>query len=332
MKLESVVPDAHTQFKHTCTADGPGVVPFSPMMRCHVRSPSHRTNQASITPTHHPITASAGPQTPPSPPRTCSAAVSEARSALRRYRESTAGTAPTTPGPRRVTFYLPQPSPESGDDLIRPFDEGEYPGGVRQRFRGLRPLVESLLEGYGSPEFLGMLESPADGIGCWTACDGGITLATLVTNATFNPFARLCAGDFGARVLDPGHLIAVVNPSWTTSKDVGQLWDRKLKAAAAALIDDSTAWTAVYHLEDIRTAAGALGLLERSFPGPWRLYPATVEEEGDAEGALVAEAAVLETAERPSREEIIAALNEAAKGRITKSGSGNKLKGWWGGL
>lgn len=252
--------------------------------------------------------------------------MSEARAALRRYREATAD----APAPRRVTFYLPQPSPEAGDDLVRPFDEGEYPGGVRQRFRGLRPLVEALLDGYGAPTFLGMLESPADGIGCWAACDGGATVATLVSNANFAPFARLCAGDFGARVLDPGHLIAVVNPSWTDSRDVGQLWDRRLKAAAAALIDDPAAWEAVYHLEDTRTSKGALGLVERSFPGPWMVYPATVEEEGEAEGALAAGAAVLEAAERPARADIVAALNAAAEAR--GGGGSGKSKGWWGGL
>jgi hypothetical protein len=40
-------------------------------------------------------------------------------------------------------------------------------GGAQQRFRCTRPLVEGLLEGYDA-EFLGMLESPMDGIGVWT--------------------------------------------------------------------------------------------------------------------------------------------------------------------
>lgn len=32
-------------------------------------------------------------------------------------------------------------------DLIRANDESDWPGGVQQRFRALRPLVDGLLEG-----------------------------------------------------------------------------------------------------------------------------------------------------------------------------------------
>ncbi len=52
-----------------------------------------------------------------------------------------------------------------------------------------------------------------------------------------------------------------------------QLWDRKLKAAAAALIDDPAAWLPLYHLWDMRTAKGATGLLFRSWPHDWQVRP-----------------------------------------------------------
>lgn len=52
-----------------------------------------------------------------------------------------------------------------------------------------------------------------------------------------------------------------------------QLWDRKLKAAAAALIDDPAAWLPLYHLWDLRTAKGATGLLFRSWPHDWQVRP-----------------------------------------------------------
>lgn len=82
---------------------------------------------------------------------------------------------------------------------------------MQQRFRWLRPLVEVLLEGYG-PQFLGMLESPADGVGAWHAA-GGITVVGGVTNATFGLFARLAAGEYGGGVLQRGHLLVAVNQS-----------------------------------------------------------------------------------------------------------------------
>jgi hypothetical protein len=102
-------------------------------------------------------------------------------------------------------------TPCAGDDLFRTDDESDWPGGVQQRFRWLRPLVEVLLEGYG-PQFLGMLESPADGVGAWHAA-GGITVVGGVTNATFGLFARLAAGEFGGGVLQRGHLLVAVNQS-----------------------------------------------------------------------------------------------------------------------
>jgi hypothetical protein len=47
------------------------------------------------------------------------------------------------------------------------------------------------------PQFLGMLESPADGLGCWALPD--TTLAGIGTNATFASFAKLCEGGYGSR-------------------------------------------------------------------------------------------------------------------------------------
>lgn len=164
----------------------------------------------------------------PSPPKTCTEAAMEARSVLRRFREASRNAvAPPPSAPLRLTVQLPVPSPSGReDDFVRPFDEGEWPGGIQQRFRALRPLIERMLEGY-SAEFVGMLESPADGIGVWAAMEGTSTVVANVSNATFSPFARLCAGEFGSRVLDPGHLLVAVNPSWTTSADIGQLWQRQ---------------------------------------------------------------------------------------------------------
>lgn len=324
----------------------------------------------------------------PFPPTTCLQAVSEARAALRRYREaskeskanlnanSTADPSSTEGNQKpllsttknRLTVNIPVPSPSyTNDDLFRAFDEGEWPGGIQQRFRALRPLVEKFIDSFGSPSFIGMLESPADGIGAWTAFNGSATILTFVNNATFAPFVRLCQGDFCNKILDPDHLLLVINPNWTTSKDIGQLWDRDLKAKAAYLIDDPNLWLPLYHLEDLRTAAGSLGVLwKSSHSDPWRLYSAVVgsdlpqkesgekeEERGnmagrigniltgknsdnDQDSALIAVELLLESEMKPERSEMIRLLNDAAKVRKEQEKNDEKKRkkdrGWWGGL
>lgn len=95
------------------------------------------------------------------PCRTCTEAAAQARAALRRYRDAVrqqpagdplaaAGDAGPPPAlPRRLRVRLPLPSPERGDDSLQNYSQGDWPGGVIQRFRRLRPLVEdAFLAGY----------------------------------------------------------------------------------------------------------------------------------------------------------------------------------------
>ncbi|KAL4436363.1 hypothetical protein ABPG77_009925 [Micractinium sp. CCAP 211/92] len=212
--------------------------------------------------------------------------------------------------PIRLTVRLPLPSPSRKDDNLANFDEQDWPGGIQQRFRRLRPLVEEgLLSGY-DPQFVGMLESPADGMGVWRAAGGDVTVVAQVGNLNFAPFARLCAGEFGGRVLEPGHTLLVVNPTFTSSRDIGQLWDRKLKAAAAEIIDDASAWLPLYHLWDVRTAQGATGMLFRAWPYDWQLYSTCGAEEP---GAALDVPPLLVSPEQPAREQQIELLNAALK-------------------
>lgn len=75
------------------------------------------------------------------------------------------------------------------------------------------------------PQFLGMLEDPADGMGCWSL-GSDTTIVGLVTNATFANFAKLCQGGYGSRPLQAGHTLVAVNPDWTGPEDIGQFWER----------------------------------------------------------------------------------------------------------
>lgn len=87
--------------------------------------------------------------------RTCSEAATQARSALRRFREAAAGgeggeaAVPAASRRQRLTVRLPLPSPERQDDAVREYSQADWPGGIQQRFRRLRPLVEEqFLSGY----------------------------------------------------------------------------------------------------------------------------------------------------------------------------------------
>lgn len=89
-----------------------------------------------------------------------------------------------------------------------------------------------------------------------------------------------------------------------------QLWDRKLKAAAAELIDDPASWLPLYHLWDIRTAQGATGILFRAWPHDWQLYSTCGQEEP---AAALDSPPLLVAAEQPAREVQIELLNAALR-------------------
>lgn len=131
------------------------------------------------------------------PPKTHGAAVQQARNALRRLRSDLSSSPPSLPpkndplAPWRFTLDLPLPVSDPGGGAPaawrdRPFgvaDEADWPGGQLQRFRAFRQCADALLEGYNST-FVGMLESPADGLGVWQLKDTAVVCG-IVTNAAF---------------------------------------------------------------------------------------------------------------------------------------------------
>ena len=257
------------------------------------------------------------------PPKTVNEAAKGAHQALRRFRDAQRGGVVGLSRKNKVLIQLPLVSPSNAnDDLIRPEDESDWPGGVQQRFRALRPLIEnSLLEGYRVKSF-GMLDDPRDGVGVWILEFGTGSRATVVanvTNATFQSFADLCSGKFGNSILEDDHLLIAVNPSWTTSADIGQFWDFSLKKQAAALVDNPNDWETIYHFEDIRTAAGTRGVLFRSYPDDWKLYSLAKNDEKlsyferkifSRDPIRCPDTPILESAEKPPRLSIVTALNE----------------------
>lgn len=202
--------------------------------------------------------------------------------------------------PRRVRVELPLPPADLDTDDVLFLglwgQAADWSGGMQQRFRVTRRYVEEMLNGY-DPQFLGMLEEPSDGIGVWR-CDR-MTALTHVADATVGALMSLCQGKYGDSVLEPGHLLVVVNSFWTEGGGkVGQPWEVALRREARELLGGGD-WEKVYCLRAVRSAAGVDGTLWRKWPGPWHLI--------DSQGNVVSE-----TTSEPSIQDIAAVLNNSA--------------------
>ena len=99
------------------------------------------------------------------PPRTCADAARDARATFRALRDADAA-------PRRARVELPLPSIDVGtDDVVYLGLHGQaadWSGGMAQRFRATRALLErDAFDGYAS-EYHGRLDRDAEGVGLWS--------------------------------------------------------------------------------------------------------------------------------------------------------------------
>ncbi|MEW5302220.1 MAG: hypothetical protein WDW36_005023 [Sanguina aurantia] len=209
-------------------------------------------------------------------------------------------------------------------DLIRNSDEGDFPGGVVQRFRTMRPVVERVLDGYGST-FQGLLESDYDGCGCWSLPDA--TVIGPVYNTTFTSLIKLTEGGYGNRTLQDGHTIIAVNSEWTSGQDIGQFWERDLKQKADGLINDGGGWRSLYTCKMVRSSRGVRGMLFHAYPFRWRLYPSATDDASELAPC------VLSSQERPTSAAILDALNTAKPAMEARAreleGKGDGSRQWW---
>ena len=222
------------------------------------------------------------------------------------------------PCPRRVRVELPLPLADLDSDALAfaglHGQASDWSGGIDQRFRVTKGLIDAfVLDGYEN-EYLGLLDRDADGMGVWKiggSNSGGAHDATLVTHpsdTTAGFFLKLLDGAYGARVAECDHLVIVVNAFWSGSGErVGQPWEFALRRRAREVLsvkpDEKTGrnnWEKVYCARRCRSAAGVEGTLRRAWPGSWRLF--------DAEGVRV----VLEAETEPSNRAIAEALNADA--------------------
>lgn len=159
-----------------------------------------------------------------------------------------------------------------------------------------------------SPTFVGLVETPEDGVGVWTFGGGDATCIANANAQTFQGFARVCEGDFGAAVLQSGHTIVAVNCAFGPAKDIGQLWDRKLKRRAKALVEDC-AWTPLFVCRPIRSPSGALGLLHYVWPGSYEVFCLKSGEPSELEDTEAPVLVRAGSAGPPSSREIFEALD-----------------------
>ena len=234
------------------------------------------------------------------PPRTCADAARDARATFRALRDAAAA-------PRRARVELPLPSIDVGtDDVVYLGLHGQaadWSGGMAQRFRATRALLErDAFDGYAS-EYHGRLDRDAEGVGLWSlrandASDEAFAVVvTHVSDVTFGYFLKLLAGEHGEV---ESKIVVAVNAFWTgRGEEVGQPWEFGLKKAARACLT-TDAWEKVYACRRTRSAAGAEGTLVRRWPGRWYLW--------NDDGSEV----VKEWVDEPSNREMAEALNAHA--------------------
>lgn len=121
------------------------------------------------------------------------------------------------------------------------------------------------------------------------------------------------------------HTLVLPKPQWSPLnahappptckyRDIGQLWDGKLRQRAARLIDDVSEWTQVYTLKPVYTSKGRCGVLFCAYPGPWQLY-SIADVGGYVPGEAVQAGKLLLSGDTEfEREAIVQALKQHAAG------------------
>ena len=242
----------------------------------------------------------------PPPPATCAEAASRARVTIRNLREMRARDADVARETARVRVELPLPSIDLGSDALAYVglhgQASDWSGGMSQRYRRTRSLLEkNAFDGYEF-EYHGMLDRDAEGMGLWTLGDFAL-VTTHPSDTTFAFFERLLSGEYGGRVGgDDGRMLIVVNAFWSgKGEKVGQPWEFGLRRRAKELLSEERGdFEKVYACRRARSASGVEGTLLREWPGPWRLF--------DANGERV----VGEWDDEPSNRVIAETLNDAA--------------------
>eukprot|EP00208_Stichococcus_sp_RCC1054_P003574 CAMPEP_0206149158 /NCGR_PEP_ID=MMETSP1473-20131121/37628_1 /ASSEMBLY_ACC=CAM_ASM_001109 /TAXON_ID=1461547 /ORGANISM="Stichococcus sp, Strain RCC1054" /LENGTH=296 /DNA_ID=CAMNT_0053546607 /DNA_START=827 /DNA_END=1717 /DNA_ORIENTATION=+ len=176
---------------------------------------------------------------------------------------------------QRVELLLP---------LIGATDLDDWPGGVRQQFKAVLPMVESMLTGLKAVDGLqgalnGEIWDQGDAVGAWQG---------KAMNVVVFPTGEVVKRMIQIEEKQPQSLLLMVNPQWGLSRQVVSdfgFFGRKKAEEFLARFEDT------YFLKSYTIAGDGIRVL-RSYPGDWQIH--LVNEE-TGENTLVCS-----TPERPS--------------------------------
>lgn len=150
--------------------------------------------------------------------------------------------------------------------LIGATDIDDWPGGVRQQFKAVLPMVESILQGLkGTPELQGPLQASiwdqGDAVGAWL---GDKLVAVVFPTPETLPQATQAAGVDA----DEGKLALLINPQWQPGQVIS---DFGFGAKRRDCENFLGAFQDVYYLRQQRISGDEI-LVLRSYPDPWQVH------------------------------------------------------------
>ncbi|DBA92198.1 hypothetical protein WJX77_010076 [Trebouxia sp. C0004] len=150
--------------------------------------------------------------------------------------------------------------------LIGATDIDDWPGGVRQQFKAVLPMVESILQGLkGMPELQGPLQAriwdQGDAVGAWL---GEKLIAVVFPTPETLPQATQAAGVDAAE----GKLALLINPQWQPGQVISDFGFGAKRRDCEKFLG---AFQDVYYLRQQRISGDEI-LVLRSYPNPWQVH------------------------------------------------------------
>jgi hypothetical protein len=167
---------------------------------------------------------------------------------------------------QRIELLLP---------LIGATDLDDWPGGIRQQFKAVLPMVESMLDGLKQCQGLGgrlsgEIWDQGDAVGAWLG--SAMNVIVFPTAETVKRAKQLAEQK-------PDSLLIFVNPQWQEGQVISDFGFFGRKAAEEFL----AGFEDVYFVRVYTIAGDSIRIL-RAYPGDWQVH---LVNEGTGEAALV---------------------------------------------
>ncbi|KAL3156971.1 hypothetical protein ABBQ38_001229 [Trebouxia sp. C0009 RCD-2024] len=142
----------------------------------------------------------------------------------------------------------------------------QRPGGIRQQFKAVLPMVEDIIRGLkGVAELQGPLQASiwdqGDAVGAWI---GDKIVAVVFPTPETLPQATEAAGVDA----EHGKLALLINPQWQAGQVISDFGFGAKRRDCEQFL---TAFQDVYYLKQQRISGDEI-LVLRSYPGPWQVH------------------------------------------------------------